>query len=323
MIAGRIRDDPTQRPGRALHPTVSDPPQAKGATPGSSLRAPEIAGRGNNPTQAARGEGIRVKAEPQLYWRRGDPAVPRTEVAVRQVQARRGDGMSPSQQGSAQGNVGRPRLPSRNLAEEPGMTAYRVFSGEGAILDPDTPDPDCPGDRRADEQLHGRRARRGRSPWTKPDDLPIGNARGLPAQLPCSARPAPDTRGGFNALFGDGSVRVHQAIDQPPDDSRADHTVRRRDHRPRRPVAPPTVARQFAPDRCEVGNDLHALFRTSVVERRPPGGISRVQLGTRLDQQLKHRRGRIPLGADSGEVSARLRRKRSGRPHSARATSRL
>jgi hypothetical protein len=94
--------------------------------------------------------------------------------------------------------------PSRNLAGEPGMTAYRVFSGPGAILDPTRPTPIAHvADGLTNTVMVVESAEA--VPWTKPDDLPFGNVRALPGNPLLGA--GSKHPGGFNALFGDASVR--------------------------------------------------------------------------------------------------------------------
>jgi prepilin-type processing-associated H-X9-DG protein len=94
--------------------------------------------------------------------------------------------------------------PSRNLAGEPGLTAYRIFAGPGALLDPTRPtgiEAVTDGMSVTLMVVESTEA----VPWTKPDDLPFGNAaapRANPLLGAGSRHP-----GGLNALFGDGSVR--------------------------------------------------------------------------------------------------------------------
>ncbi len=94
--------------------------------------------------------------------------------------------------------------PSRNPAGEPGMTAYRVFSGPGAILDPTRPTPLAQvTDGTSNTLLVVESAEA--VPWTKPEELPFGNARalqGIPLFGAGSKHP-----GGFNAAFAHASVR--------------------------------------------------------------------------------------------------------------------
>jgi hypothetical protein len=94
--------------------------------------------------------------------------------------------------------------PSRDNAAEPGLTAYRAFSGKGALLDPTRPT-------RLAEITDGLSntlmvvESTDAIPWTKPDDLPFDNAPGAGAAKvfgPGSRHPA-----GFNALMSDGAVR--------------------------------------------------------------------------------------------------------------------
>ncbi|MGP0065542.1 MAG: DUF1559 domain-containing protein [Isosphaeraceae bacterium] len=94
--------------------------------------------------------------------------------------------------------------PSRNLAGEPGLTAYRVFSGPGAILDPTRKTPLAQVTDGTTNTLMVVESTEA-IPWTKPDDLPFGNGRFLP-QNPLRGAGSRHP-GGFNALFGDASVR--------------------------------------------------------------------------------------------------------------------
>jgi prepilin-type processing-associated H-X9-DG protein len=94
--------------------------------------------------------------------------------------------------------------PSRNLAGEPGMTAYRVFSNPDALFHPtrrtriaEVTD----GTSNTIMVVESAQA----VPWTKPDELPFdkANARGQAPLLGAGSRHP----GGLNAVFGDGSVR--------------------------------------------------------------------------------------------------------------------
>jgi prepilin-type processing-associated H-X9-DG protein len=94
--------------------------------------------------------------------------------------------------------------PSRDLAGEPGMTAYRAFSGPGAILDPTRLtrlDQVTDGTTNTVLVVESAEA----VPWTKPDDLPFGNARALQGNPLFGA--GSKHPGGFNAAFADASVR--------------------------------------------------------------------------------------------------------------------
>src|SRR5262249_6686880 len=102
--------------------------------------------------------------------------------------------------------------PSRNLAAEPGMTAYRVFSGPGALLDPTRPTRLAAVTDGLSNTLMVVESVQA-VPWTKPDDLPFGNApapRSGPLFGAGSSHP-----GGFNALFGDASVRFFRSSINP------------------------------------------------------------------------------------------------------------
>ena len=94
--------------------------------------------------------------------------------------------------------------PSRNLAGEPGLTAYRAFVGPNTLLDPTRPTRIAEvtdGTSNTVMVVESTQA----VPWTKPDELPFGNApapRSNPLLGAGSRHP-----GGFNALFGDASVR--------------------------------------------------------------------------------------------------------------------
>ena len=101
--------------------------------------------------------------------------------------------------------------PSRNLAGEPGMTSYRVFTGKGALLEPsqatklvDVTD----GMSNTFMVVEAKQA----VPWTKPDELPFDAdvAAHQPAPLFGAGSSHP---GGFNSLLADGSVRfIKQTI---------------------------------------------------------------------------------------------------------------
>ena len=94
--------------------------------------------------------------------------------------------------------------PSRNLAGEPGLTAYRIFAGPGALLDPTRPtgiEAVTDGMSVTLMVVESTEA----VPWTKPDDLPFVNdpaPRANPLLGAGSRHP-----GGIDALFADGSVR--------------------------------------------------------------------------------------------------------------------
>jgi prepilin-type processing-associated H-X9-DG protein len=96
--------------------------------------------------------------------------------------------------------------PSRNLAGEPGMTAYRVFSGPHALFHPTRRTPFTEvtdGISNTIMVVESAQA----VPWTKPDELPFdkanANARGQAPLLDAGSRHP----GGLNAAFGDGAVR--------------------------------------------------------------------------------------------------------------------
>ena len=94
--------------------------------------------------------------------------------------------------------------PSRNLAAEPGMTAYRVFTGKDALLIHRGPDRLRRDHRRTLQHAHGRRGEAGR-PLDQARRAAVRRRPGHPSP-PCSEQ-APPIPGGFNAAFADGSVR--------------------------------------------------------------------------------------------------------------------
>jgi prepilin-type processing-associated H-X9-DG protein len=94
--------------------------------------------------------------------------------------------------------------PSGTIARESGMTAYRVFSGPGALLEPTAPTRIAAvtdGLSNTVMVVESSQA----VPWTKPDELPFGNAPDLQANPMFGA--GSRHPGGLNALFADGSVR--------------------------------------------------------------------------------------------------------------------
>jgi prepilin-type processing-associated H-X9-DG protein len=96
--------------------------------------------------------------------------------------------------------------PSRNLASEPGQTAYRVFSGPTALIHPTRPTQLADVTDGLSNTLMVVESSQA-VPWTKPDDLVTDDV------APPGANPTPHLGagshhpGGFNAAFGDGSVR--------------------------------------------------------------------------------------------------------------------
>jgi prepilin-type processing-associated H-X9-DG protein len=96
--------------------------------------------------------------------------------------------------------------PSRNLASEPTLTAYRVFSSPNALFHPTR-------STRMAEVTDGVSSTlmvvesTQAVPWTKPDDLTLDNANeGGPRPTPLLGAGSHHP-GGLNAAFGDGSVR--------------------------------------------------------------------------------------------------------------------
>ena len=114
--------------------------------------------------------------------------------------------------------------PSRNLAAEPGMTSYRVFTGKNTLLDPSRPRQLADVTDGLSNTLMVVEAKQAVT-WTKPEELPFDDNPGAP--VPPLDGAGSLHPGGFNAAFGDGSIRFIRQSIRPEVLRGPDHQVRR------------------------------------------------------------------------------------------------
>jgi prepilin-type processing-associated H-X9-DG protein len=96
--------------------------------------------------------------------------------------------------------------PSRPAGAEPGMTYYKVFTGEGTLLQVARPTPIASITDGTSNTI-GVVESNTSVIWTKPEDIPFAVAAGVPAKPLAAIGVGSLHPGGFNASFADGSVK--------------------------------------------------------------------------------------------------------------------